>query len=70
MVAEAQKTKAPLREVAGRMLTTDHPAVAARLDELFDVDRAIAAKAAPGGTAPAAVKAALEHALRAVGRGG
>jgi argininosuccinate lyase len=69
MVAEAQKTKAPLREVAGRMLATDHPAVAARLDELFDVDRAIAAKAAPGGTAPAAVNAALDAALRSVGGG-
>jgi argininosuccinate lyase len=65
MVAEAQKTVAPLREVAGRMLAADHPAVAARLDELFDLDRAIAAKAAPGGTAPAAVAAALEAALRA-----
>lgn len=65
MVAEAQKTKAPLREVAGRILSADHPAVAARLDELFDLDRAIAAKAAPGGTAPAAVKAALDAALRA-----
>jgi hypothetical protein len=66
MVAEAQKTKAPLREVAGRMLV-DQPAVAARLDELFDLDRAIAAKAAPGGTGPEAVKAALDAALRAVG---
>jgi argininosuccinate lyase len=66
MVAEAQKTKTPLREVAGRMLA-DQPAVAGRLDELFDLDRAIAAKAAPGGTAPAAVKAALASARRAVG---
>ena len=68
MVAEAQKTKAPLREVAGRMLAADHPAVAARLDELFDLDRAIAAKAAPGGTAPAAVKVALDAALRVVAK--
>ena len=69
MVAEAQKTGAPLREVAGRMLSADHPKVAARLDDLFDLDRAIAAKAAPGGTAPAAVKAALDAALKSVGRG-
>jgi argininosuccinate lyase len=68
MVAESQKTKTALREVAGRMLV-DHPAVVARLDELFDLDRAIAAKAAPGGTAPEAVKAALDVALRAVSPG-
>ena len=65
MVAEAQNTKKPLREVAGRMLV-DQPTIVARLDELFDLDKAIAAKAAPGGTAPEAVKAALDVALRAV----
>ena len=48
----------------GRLV--DQPAVVARLDELFDLDRAIAAKAAPGGTAPEAVRAALDVALRAV----
>jgi argininosuccinate lyase len=68
MVAEAQKSGAPLREVAGRTLAKDHPALAARLDALFDLDRAIAAKAAPGGTAPAAVRAALAAARAAVGR--
>jgi argininosuccinate lyase len=66
MVAEAQKSGKPLRDVAGRMLV-DQPAVVARLDELFDLDRAIAAKAAPGGTAPESVKNALDAALRAVG---
>ena len=66
MVAESQKTKKPLREVAGRMMAADHPALAARLDELFDLDRAIAAKAAPGGTAPAAARAAMADALRRV----
>jgi argininosuccinate lyase len=68
MVAEAQKSKAPLRDVAARTFAKDHPALAARVGELFDLDRAIAAKAAPGGTAPAAVRAALDAALRAVGR--
>ena len=68
MVAEAQKTKAPLPDVAARMMAADHPALAARIGELFDLDRAIAAKAAPGGTAPAAAKAALAAALKAVGR--
>ena len=67
MVAEAQKTKAPLQDVAARMMAKDHPALAARIGELFDLDRAIAAKAAPGGTAPAAAKAALAAALKAVG---
>jgi argininosuccinate lyase len=69
MVAESQKSKKPLREVAGTMVAGDYPALAARLDSLFDLDRAVAAKAAPGGTAPEAVKAALAAALRAVGRG-
>jgi argininosuccinate lyase len=65
MVAESQKSKKPLRAVAEVMVAKDHPALLARLDELFDLDRAIAAKAAPGGTAPASVKAALDAALRA-----
>jgi len=69
MVTEAQTTKKPLREVAGRMVAKDYPALAARLDALFDVDQAIAAKAAPGGTAPEAARVALAAALRAVGRG-
>jgi hypothetical protein len=68
MVAESQKAKKPLREVAGQMVSKDFPALAGRLDELFDLDRAVAAKAAPGGTAPEAARAALASALRAVGR--
>ena len=69
MVAEAQKTKKPLREVAGRMVGAEFPALAARLDQLFDLDSAVAAKAAPGGTAPEAAGVGLAAALRAVGRG-
>jgi argininosuccinate lyase len=69
MVAESQKTGKPLRDVAGRMIAKEFPALAARLDDLFDLDRAIAAKAAPGGTAPEAARAGLASALRAVGRG-
>ncbi|MFI5008067.1 MAG: hypothetical protein ACHQKZ_11535, partial [Solirubrobacterales bacterium] len=36
------------------------PAVAARLDALFDPTEAVRAKAAPGGTAPEAVLASLD----------
>ena len=59
LVAEAQRSGATLRETAGRALATQAPAVAAALDAVFDPDQAVRAKAAPGGTAPEAVRAAL-----------
>lgn len=63
LVAEAQQTGASLRETAARALPAHSPAVAGRLDALFDPDQAVRAKTAPGGTAPDAVQAALEAAL-------
>ena len=48
---------------------TVSPAVAARLGALFDPAEAVRAKAAPGGTAPAAVRASLEAARARVRSG-
>jgi len=69
LVAEAQKAGAPLRDVAAKSLASVSPAVAARLTALFDPAEAVRAKAAPGGTAPAAVRASLEAARARVGSG-
>jgi argininosuccinate lyase len=63
LVAEAQRSGTTLRETAKRSLPAHSPAVAARLDGIFDVDEAVRAKAARGGTAPQAVLASLEAAL-------
>jgi len=62
LVAEAQKTGSTLRETAARALPAQAPAVAARLPSLFDPEQVVRTKAAPGGTAPDAVRAALEAA--------
>jgi argininosuccinate lyase len=59
LVAEAQTSGQPLRETARRALSTEAPALAAALDAVFDPDQAVRAKAAPGGTAPEAVRASL-----------
>ncbi len=64
LVAEAQQAKRSLKETAMLRLPEVSPAVAARLDALFDPTEAVRAKAAPGGTAPEAVLASLD-ALRA-----
>jgi argininosuccinate lyase len=69
LVAEAQSSGAPLDVVAERALATEVPAVAARIAALFDPDQAVRAKAAPGGTAPAAVLRSLDAALARVERG-
>ena len=66
LVAEAQKSGQSLRETAAAELKESSPAVAARLDALFDPLEAVRAKALPGGTAPDAVRASLEAALEAV----
>jgi argininosuccinate lyase len=63
MVAEAQAQGTTLRAVAARVLPSHSPAVAARLDALFDPDRAVRAKSARGGTAPEAVLASLDAAV-------
>src|SRR6266545_1976333 len=59
LVAEAQRTGTSLKETAAQKLREISPKVAARLDRLFDPAEAVRAKAAPGGTAPAAVLASL-----------
>jgi argininosuccinate lyase len=66
LVAEAQRSARPLREVAASALSGPAPAVAARLAELLDPAASMRAKAAAGGTAPAAVRAALEAAVACV----
>ncbi len=66
LVAEAQRTGTTLRDTAARTLPTRSPAVAARLDALFDPAQAVRAKAAPGGTAPDAVLHSLAAALARV----
>ncbi len=64
MVAEAVKTRTPLVEVARTKLAAKHPKIAARIKDFFDPSKAVATKAARGGTAPIAVRASL-RALRA-----
>ena len=64
LVAEAQD--GDVRAVAARRLPEIAPAVAARLDAIFDPLQAVATKAARGGTAPAAVRASLAAAREAV----
>jgi argininosuccinate lyase len=63
LVAESQKSGRPLKAVAAERLATVAPAVAARLDALFDPVQAVRAKSLRGGTAPDAVRASLEAAL-------
>ena len=68
LVAEAQKTGLPLREVAARVLPAHSPAVATRLDAVFDPDQAVRSRAAAGGTAPDAVRRSLAGAAERVRR--
>ena len=69
LVAEAQRSGTTLRETAARVLPAHSPAVAARLESLFDPEQAVRAKVTPGGTAPEAVKAALDAALARIETG-
>jgi argininosuccinate lyase len=62
MVADAVKAKIPLRDLARVTLQKKHPKIAARIKDFFDPAKAVAAKAARGGTAPAAVRASLRAA--------
>ena len=68
LVAEAQRRGEPLALTAARVLEAQAPAVAARLTAIFDPQEAVRAKAAPGGTAPAAVRDALRAARERVQR--
>jgi argininosuccinate lyase len=62
-VAEAQKSGRPLKQIAAERLATLAPAVAARLDSVFDPVEAVKSKSLRGGTAPVAVRASLDAAL-------
>jgi argininosuccinate lyase len=68
LVAESQAEGSTLRAVATRRLPEVSPAVAARVDSLFDPRQAVRTKAARGGTAPDAVRASLRAAREAIGR--
>ena len=69
MVAEAARAGGTLREAAARTLPAHSPAVAARIEGLFDPDQAVRAKAVRGGTAPEAVRASLDAAQQRVREG-
>ena len=62
MVAEAVKAKIPLRDLARATLAGPHPRIADLIKDFFDPSKAVAAKAARGGTAPAAVRVSLRAA--------
>jgi argininosuccinate lyase len=63
LVAEAQRSSRSLRQTAAERLPAISPAVASRLDALFDPLEAVKAKALAGGTAPDAVRASLDAAV-------
>jgi argininosuccinate lyase len=65
MVAESQASGLPFPAVAASRLDAR---LAQRLSQVFDPDVAVAAKAAPGGTAPEAVRRALDAARLRVGQ--
>jgi argininosuccinate lyase len=66
LVAQARQTGTTLREAAARVLPAHSPAVAARLDALFDAEASVRTRAARGGTAPDAVRASLREAVERV----
>jgi len=66
LVAESQKSGRALKAVAAERLAGVSPAVAARLDVLFDPLEAVKAKSLVGGAAPDAVRASLDEALARV----
>jgi argininosuccinate lyase len=66
LVGEAQKTGRALKAVAAERLPAVSPAVAGRLDSLFDPLQSVTARSLRGGAAPEAVKAALAAALARV----
>jgi argininosuccinate lyase len=66
LVGEAQKTGRSLKAVASDRLPAVSPAVASRLDALFDPLEAVKAKSLRGGAAPEAVALSLAAALARV----
>jgi argininosuccinate lyase len=67
LVAEAQKSGRSLKQTAAERLPSLSPAVAGRLDAIFDPLEAVKTKALVGGTAPDAVRASLDAALARLG---
>jgi len=63
LVGESQKSGRSLKAVAAERLPSVSPAVAGRVDALFDPLEAVKAKSLRGGTAPDAVRASLDAAL-------
>jgi argininosuccinate lyase len=70
LVGEAQKSGRSLKEVASERLPAASPAVAARLESLFDPVEALKAKALAGGAAPEAVRSSLDAAVARVAADG
>jgi argininosuccinate lyase len=66
LVGEAQKSGRSLKAVAAERLAASAPAVAARIDAIFDPLEAVRTKSLAGGTAPEAVRASLDAALARV----
>jgi len=66
LVGEAQKDGRSLKAVAAERLAASAPAVAARLDAIFDPLEAVRTKSLAGGTAPDAVRASLAAAAARV----
>ena len=62
MVADAVSAGTPLMDIARATLAGRHPKIAGRIKDFFDPGKAVAAKAARGGTAPAAVRVSLRTA--------
>jgi argininosuccinate lyase len=67
LVGESQRSGRALKETAKERLSALSPAVASRLDTIFDPLEAVKTKALAGGTAPDAVRASLAAALARVG---
>jgi argininosuccinate lyase len=68
LVAQAQRDGTSVKQAAAQALPARFPAVAARLDALFDPREAVTLRAATGGTAPDAVRASLDEARAAARR--
>jgi argininosuccinate lyase len=66
LVGEAQKAGRSLKATAAERLREVSPAVASRLDAIFDPLEAVKTKSLAGGTAPDAVRVSLDAALARV----
>ena len=66
LVGESQRSGRSLKTVASETLPAVSPAVAARLDALFDPLEAVRVKSLRGGAGPDAVRASLDAAAARV----